>query len=92
MVPSTLQRIVFSAGIIKAAFLRNKDQLGNLKGDLDNLLKGDEGDQDALWRQFLKALENPDHRFNQGEVPIPEVKDLSQTSAEGLINLLDETT
>jgi hypothetical protein len=87
-----LQRIVFSAGIIKAAFLRNKDQLGNLKGDIDNLLKKSEGDQDELWRQFLRAVENPDHRFNQGNVPKPEIKDLSQTSNEGLSNLLGEQT
>lgn len=87
-----LQRIVFSAGIIKAAFLRNKDQLGNLKGDIDNLLKKSEGDQDELWRQFLRAVENPDHRFNQGNVPTPEIKDLSQTSNEGLSNLLGDQT
>lgn len=87
-----LQRIVFSAGIIKAAFLRNKDQLGNLKGDLDNLLKKNEGDQDELWRQFLRAVENPNHRINTGNVPTPEVKDLSMTSNEGLGNLLDEQT
>ncbi|MEP0868874.1 hypothetical protein NDA01_03560 [Trichocoleus desertorum AS-A10] len=87
-----LQRIVFSAGIIKAAFLRNKDQLGNLKGDLDNLLKSDEGDQDDLWKQFLRSVENPNHRINTGNVPTPEIKDLSMTSNEGLGNLLDEQT
>lgn len=70
-----LQKIVFSAGIIKASLFRNPRQYEQLLGEIGGLFNRASGDEsDGSWEAFLEALNNPESRFNQN-APRPQVLD-----------------
>lgn len=71
------QRLMFAAGIIKAVFFRGQKNFGDLEREISNLTKGPENeDSEERWREYLRAINNADHRFNTGNVPKPKIKDL----------------
>lgn len=71
------RRLMFAAGIIKAVFFRGKKDIPQLNREVDNLVNRGDEDLEERWREFLRAINNPRHRFNVGDVPQPEIKDLS---------------
>lgn len=87
-----LQKLMFSAGIIKAVFFRGGQLQGQLLKEAGNLINRPErADEDRLWKQFIDALNNPAHRINTGNAPDPKVRDLSTTNIQGLSNLMNES-
>lgn len=66
-----LQRLMFSAGIIKAVFMRNKDQVKQLKKELESLMTNPEDDK--AWKEFIEQINNPRSIFNQGNNQIENV-------------------
>jgi hypothetical protein len=58
-----LQRLMFSAGIIKAVFMRNKDQVKQLKKELESLMTNPEDDK--AWKEFIEQINNPRSAFNR---------------------------
>lgn len=74
-VVSYLQKIVFSAGIIKAVFMRSPKQLHVLKKEFDNLVTQEDFDEKKVWEAFLKFLNDPNSFVNLNQGPMPNVKD-----------------
>jgi hypothetical protein len=69
-----LQRIVFSAGIIKAAFFRDNKRLAELKKELESLTQGDTASSEAQWDAILALLNDPAEYFNSDAIPKPRVR------------------
>lgn len=59
-----LQRLAFSAGIIKAAFMRNSKQINRLANEMKALLANPEDEE--LWKKFIAEINNPESTFNSG--------------------------
>jgi len=70
-----LQRIVFSSGIIKAAFFRNNKRLAELQKELESLAAGDEASSKAQWDAILALLNDPTEYFNSDAIPKPRVRE-----------------
>jgi hypothetical protein len=70
-----LQKIVFSAGIIKQVFMRSPKQLDILRRELLNMANQASGKDDKEWRTILDFLNDPNGFFNRGDGPLPKVKD-----------------
>ena len=69
-----LQRIVFSAGIIKTVFFRNEKRLKELKKELDSMLGDNQKMDDQQWADFLEMLNTSGSPFNQvKDNPVPKV-------------------
>lgn len=75
-----LQRLMFSAGIIKQVFFRNSDRLADLKEELTSM-GSTEGD-DAAWQEFLRFINDPQSAFNLRNTSdaTPRVKDIPPTN------------
>jgi hypothetical protein len=73
-VVSFLQRIVFSAGIIKSVFFRDNKRLNELKKELESMLDGNKKIDDTQWENFLEMLNSSGSPFNQvQDNPKPKV-------------------
>lgn len=73
-----LQKIVFSAGIIKAVFFRGGGQASQLLSQLRNLVDPDSDAQQASnedWEAFIRAINDPEGRFNANSSTRPHVND-----------------
>ncbi len=72
---SYLQKLMFSAGIIKAVFFRKS-------GDVERLLKealnmSEDGSlSDADWELFIQQLKDPSSAYNVNSIPKPDVVDV----------------
>lgn len=69
-----LQKIVFAAGIIKAAFFRNKHQMDLFEKEVKAMLSTE--DDDKAWKAFLDVMNTQDSEFNRtsgAEFPKSEV-------------------
>ena len=69
-----LQRIVFAAGIIKAAFFKGPKDLKALRKELENLTKGDAQESDDAWVKLLALFNDQDSFFNR-DAPKPKIND-----------------
>jgi len=70
-----LQRIVFSAGIIKAAFFRDKDRLAELQKEIESMAAEDKAGNEAEWNAILALLNDPADYFNKDAIPKPRVRE-----------------
>ncbi|NJL42130.1 MAG: hypothetical protein HC899_39985 [Leptolyngbyaceae cyanobacterium SM1_4_3] len=69
-----LQKIVFSAGIIKAVFFRGGSQATQLISELGNLIDPESDVQQSRnedWEAFLRAINDPEGRFNADSATRP---------------------
>lgn len=69
-----LQKLMFSAGIIKAVFFRGKGQQKELQREI-NSMASDEKAQEAKFDAFIKEINDPNSRFNRDSTDKPEIKD-----------------
>jgi hypothetical protein len=70
-----LQRIVFSSGIIKAAFFRDKDRLAELQKEIESMAATDKAGNEAEWNAILALLNDPADYFNKDAIPKPRVRE-----------------
>lgn len=68
---SYLQRLMFSAGIVKAALMRDKNQVASYIDSLRSLWN-DLGETDDRWDDFIRRLDNPEDPINRGAIPKPD--------------------
>lgn len=73
-VVSFLQKLMFSAGIIKAVFFRGKGQQKELRREMETMA-GDEKEQEKRFEQFIKEINDPNSRFNKDSQDKPQIKD-----------------
>ena len=69
-----LQKLMFSAGIIKAVFFRGKGQQKELQREI-NSMANDEKAQEAKFEAFIKQINDPNSQFNKDTQDKPEIKD-----------------
>jgi hypothetical protein len=69
-----LQRIVFSAGIIKAAFFRDQKRLAELQKEIESMMTGNKAASDAEWDALLALINDPANYFNKDSIPHPRVR------------------
>jgi hypothetical protein len=69
-----LQKLMFSAGIIKAVFFRGKGQQKELNREI-SAMTADESAQEAKFEAFIKEINDPNSRFNKNAQDKPEIKD-----------------
>lgn len=72
-VVSYLQRLAFSAGIIKAVFFRGQGQLEQLLKEALDMIPEEDDTSAESWQAFIDAINNPDSNFNRGAIPQPRV-------------------
>lgn len=70
---SYLERLMFSAGIIKAVFFRSKRDVDRVLNDMKSFGVGDGNQQDEDWREFLQRISNPSSDLNRGSSSKPDV-------------------
>ncbi|WP_103666414.1 hypothetical protein [Pseudanabaena sp. BC1403] len=69
-----LQKLMFSAGIIKAVFFRGKGQQKELNREI-SAMTADETAQEEKFEAFIKEINDPNSRFNKNAQDKPEIKD-----------------
>jgi hypothetical protein len=69
-----LQKLMFSAGIIKAVFFRGKGQQKELNREI-SAMTADESAQEDKFAAFIKEINDPNSRFNRNAQDKPEIKD-----------------
>lgn len=69
-----LQKLMFSAGIIKAVFFRGKGQQKELKREI-SAMTDDETAQEEKFDAFIKEINDPNSLFNKNAQDKPEIKD-----------------
>lgn len=68
-----LKRLMFAAGIIKAAFFRNKKQVGDIKEGIDDMY-GDNKETKNRFEEFIQAIKNPQSDYNKNSTEKPDIK------------------
>jgi hypothetical protein len=75
-----LTKLLFSAGVIKAAFFRGNSTHGdkNPIPNLVELVKKHAQESDKSWEDFIEDINNPKSLINKsGDYPQPKIKDVS---------------
>lgn len=71
-----LQKLMFSAGIIKAVFFRGKKQQKELNREMTSMAE-DEKIQESKFEAFIKEINDPNSRFNRDSPDKPIAKDIT---------------
>ncbi|MFM7885248.1 MAG: hypothetical protein ACKPCM_00815 [Pseudanabaena sp.] len=66
------QKLMFSAGIIKAVFFRNKAQVKEMGKQAQSMMQ-DELDNNKKWKEFLQGINSPNSEYNKRKAEIPEI-------------------
>ncbi|MBE9179113.1 hypothetical protein IQ268_11125 [Oculatella sp. LEGE 06141] len=76
-VANYLMRLSFSAGIIKAVFMRNGSQISGLQNQIESLFADGDSDLEGRWQAFVQYINSPNARFNNASPfnPQPSVVD-----------------
>lgn len=61
-----LQKLSFSAGIIKAVFFRNNQQIQQIQEEIESLVSQGLIDDDQAFLRFMEEINNPNSAFNLG--------------------------
>lgn len=69
-----LQKLMFSAGIIKSVFFRGKGNQKELNRELNSMTQ-DEKAQQSRFEAFIKEINDPNSKYNKGSEDKPEIKD-----------------
>ena len=72
-----LQKLMFSAGIIKAVFFRGKGQQKELNREI-SAMTADQTAQEDRFEAFIKEINDPNSRFNKNAQDKPQIKDETQ--------------
>lgn len=75
-----LQKIVFSSGLIKAVFMRRRDDVEDIVNQIRNLTDPDSDEAEAQnenWNDFIQELNNALSRFNSNSPIRPNIEDIS---------------
>ncbi len=74
-----LQKLMFSAGLVKSVFFRKGSDLKRIVDELRSFMPTarDEGEEDnSAWRQFINELNNPESIFNKDAFVKPEINNI----------------
>ena len=65
---------MFSAGIIKSVFFRDKNQS---KAVVENIkaMQKQAKEQDTAWEQFLREVNDPNSKYNVGSTEKPDINE-----------------
>lgn len=77
-----LQKLMFSAGIIKAVFFRGKGNQKELNRELNSMAGDDKAQQDR-YEAFIKEINDPNSKYNKESGDKPEIKDETPPDKRG---------
>jgi hypothetical protein len=77
-----LQKLMFSAGIVKAVFFRGKKQQKELQREMTSMAV-DEKAQEAKFEAFIREINDPESRFNKDSQDKPIIKDVTPPDSKG---------
>lgn len=66
------QKLMFSAGIIKSVFFRDKKQVKEMAQQAQNMLQ-DDLDNNKKWKEFVQGINSPNSVYNKGKGEQPEI-------------------
>jgi hypothetical protein len=66
------QKLMFSAGIIKAVFFRDKKQVKEMGKQAQSMLQ-DDLNNNKKWKEFLSAINSSQSEYNKDQNEIPEI-------------------
>ena len=69
-----LRKLMFSAGIIKSVFFRDKKQSKEVVENIKAMQKQAKA-QDTEWSQFLKDINDPNSKYNVGSTEKPDINE-----------------
>lgn len=65
-------KLMFSAGIIKSVFFRDKKQMKDIVSKADDMVKDGLATEDE-WMGFVQSINNPNSAYNQGKSEQPQM-------------------
>lgn len=68
-----LKRLMFAAGIVKAAFFRNKKQVDETAKGIKDMFAS-ERDNKEKWNKFIQAIRDPNSQYNKDYPEKPDIK------------------
>lgn len=77
-----LQKLMFSAGVIKAVFFRKKSDIERVISELKELMQGEGSPQDESWKEFVREINNPESLINKNAPTKPEIDNLKKERQE----------
>lgn len=77
-----LQKLMFSAGIIKNVFFRNKRDVEKILNDLREFEPKKDEDGDDKWKDFLNSINNPESKYNKESSVKPEIDNYSDGTGQ----------
>lgn len=72
-----LEKLMFSAGIIKAVFFRKRSDIERVVNELKEFMQGEGSPQDKEWKEFEREINNPESAFNKNR-PTPDLDTLQK--------------
>ncbi|WNZ24842.1 hypothetical protein HJG54_19645 [Leptolyngbya sp. NK1-12] len=73
-----MQKLMFSAGIIKAVFFRRRSDIERVVSELKELMQGGNGTDDKEWKEFERQINDPESLYNKGQPTKPDLDTLKK--------------
>lgn len=71
-----LQKLMFSASLMKTVFFRRKSDVARIIEELKSFVPNNEDDAEKAWDAFLRTLNNAQSSFNKGSNAIPDIDNI----------------
>lgn len=71
-----LQKLMFSAALMKTVFFRKKSDVARIISELKSFIPTKGQDDEQAWDAFLRALNNEQSAFNKGSNAIPDIDEI----------------
>lgn len=82
-VAAYLQKLMFSAGLIKTVFFRKGNDLQRVLKEVAQFLPDPAAEDSESWREFLRLINDPDSLENKGTEVKPEIQNISTKPSGG---------
>ncbi len=76
-VAAYLQKLMFSAGLLKTVFFRKGNDLNRVLKEVAQFLPDPDAEDSESWREFLRLINNPESPENKGTEVKPEIQNIS---------------
>lgn len=82
-VAAYLQKLMFSAGLLKTVFFRKGNDLERVLKEVAQFMPDPEAEESEGWKEFVRMINDPESVENKGTDIKPEIKNVSQKQTGG---------
>lgn len=82
-VAAYLQKLMFSAGLLKTVFFRKGNDLTRVLKEVAQFMPDPEAEESEGWKEFMRLINDPESVENKGTDIKPEIKNVSQKQGGG---------